>query len=62
MAAVDRHERALQQTFTWAQEAAARGDLAEAVSWLTMLESLEGRLPPAWEAQRRRWVQQARGA
>ncbi len=61
MAGLDRHERAVQRTFGWAQEAASRGDLGEAVAWLTMLESLEGRLPPAWEAQRRRWVQQARG-
>ena len=60
MTHADRHERAVQQTYAWAREAAERGEFDDAVAWLRTLEAVEGRLPPDWEAQRARWFDRAR--
>jgi hypothetical protein len=49
----ERHRRAVRQTLSWAEEAAAEGDYATALSWLATLEAAEGKLPPGVDARRR---------
>jgi hypothetical protein len=52
----ERSERALAQTLGWAQEAADRGSIAEAVDWLHYVELIHGTLPAAWQRQRAVWM------
>jgi hypothetical protein len=41
-----RHQRALAQTTAWARAAADAGDYVDALSWLRVLEVVEGHLLP----------------
>lgn len=52
----ERSERALTQTLGWAQEAADRGSIAEAVDWLHYAELFHGMLPAEWQRQRALWT------
>jgi hypothetical protein len=52
----ERHRRAVRQTLSWAEGAAAEGDYATALSWLATLEAAEGELPPGVGARRREWA------
>jgi hypothetical protein len=56
----ERHERAVQQTYAWAREAAERGEYDEAIAWMGTLEAVEGELRPDWEAQRASWFDRTR--
>ena len=50
-----RHARAVAQTLGWADEAAAGGDHAGALSWLRTLEMIGHELSDADEAKRQSW-------
>jgi hypothetical protein len=53
---LERHRRAVRRSLSWAEEAAAEGDYATALSWLAALEAAEGELPPGVGARRREWA------
>jgi hypothetical protein len=40
-----RHLLAIDRTVRWAEDAAAAGDVQEALAWLRVIEAVEGRLP-----------------
>ena len=40
-----RHLLAIERTLGWAEDAAAAGDVQEALAWLRLIEAVEGRLP-----------------
>ncbi len=57
-AAVDgaeRHRVAVASTLGWAQEAADRGDYADALEWLRTVVAIGEQLPPGYETQRQAW-------
>ena len=54
-----RHRRGVRRTLDWAEEAAAEGDYATALSWLATIEAVEGQLPAGLEARRRAWASHA---
>jgi hypothetical protein len=52
----DRHRAAVARTLQWADGCAARGEYAEGLAWLEMVEGLGDTLPPEYESKRRRWL------
>jgi hypothetical protein len=50
-----RHEHAVAQTLRWAREAAADEDFGEALSWLAVVEAIDGTLAPGWEQTQASW-------
>jgi len=50
-----RHEQAVAQTLEWADEAAARGDHADALAWLNTVEAVGDGLSPDYESRRAQW-------
>src|SRR5436305_4367484 len=40
-----RHLLAIERTVCWAEEAAAAGEVQEALAWLRVIEAVEGRMP-----------------
>lgn len=50
-----RHELAVANTLSLADEAAARGDYAEALAWLDTLDAIGDRLPEMYAAKRPVW-------
>jgi len=50
-----RHEQAVAQTLEWADEAAARGDQAEALAWLKTVEAAGHQLSSDYQRKRERW-------
>lgn len=50
-----RHARAVARTLGWADEAAVRGDHADALAWLRTLDAIGHELSAAYEAKRRSW-------
>ena len=59
MTSEERHESAVAQTLQWAQEAAARGRVDEALEWAYLVEMMDGALPADWEPARARWRERA---
>ena len=53
--AAERHRVAVANTLGWAQEAAERGDYADALEWLRTVEAIGEQLPPGYLTQRRAW-------
>ena len=49
---MDRHLAAVASTLSWAEEAAERGDYAEALAWLTTVEAVDGELPDCYVTKR----------
>ncbi len=45
----ERHRRAVNQTTQWAMDAAAAGQYHDALSWMRVLETVEGELPEELE-------------
>lgn len=41
----ERHRQAVAQTIVWAKDAASAGDYQDALSWMRVLEAVEGELP-----------------
>jgi hypothetical protein len=52
----DRHRAAVARTLQWADGCAARGEYADGLGWLAMIESLGDSLSPEYETKRRRWT------
>ena len=61
MSDAGRHERAVAQSFGFAQEAAANGDFINATE-LRVVEVVDGGLPAEWERTREYWVDRQRSA
>ncbi|MDQ6776742.1 MAG: hypothetical protein M3071_11130 [Actinomycetota bacterium] len=40
----------------WAQESAARGDYADALSWVSAVEAIGDALPDGFEIKRQAWL------
>jgi hypothetical protein len=51
----DRHNAAVARTLQWADGCAARGEYADGLGWLELVEQLGDTLPPEYESKRRRW-------
>jgi hypothetical protein len=51
-----RHERAVANTLSWADHAAAYGEYAEALAWLETLEAIGAQLPEVYAAKRLVWA------
>ena len=51
----ERHRVAVANTLGWAQEAAQRGDYADALEWLRTVEAIGEQLPPGYQTQRQAW-------
>jgi hypothetical protein len=54
-----REAAARAQTLEWAQEAADRRELGEALDWLHVAVQLHGPLPTTWEQTRAVWMRLA---
>lgn len=52
----DRHRAAVARTLQWADGCAARGEYADGLEWLAMIEKLGDMLPPEYATKRQRWV------
>ena len=51
----ERHRAAVRSSLRWAQESADRGDYADALGWIRVLEAIGAPIPPAYQAKRRVW-------
>jgi hypothetical protein len=56
VSAHDRHLAAVARSFGWAEEAAARGDYADALSWVGVVEAIGDLIPIAYQTKRRAWL------
>jgi hypothetical protein len=45
----------VRSSLRWAQESADRGDYADALGWIRVLEAIGEPIPPAYQAKRRVW-------
>ncbi len=54
--AAERHALAIRQSLRWAERAAREGDYERALSWLNMVERVEGELPQEWRDHREVWI------
>jgi hypothetical protein len=52
----DRHLAAVARSFGWAEEAAARGDYADALSWVAVVEAIGDLIPIEYQTKRRAWL------
>ena len=52
----ERHLAAVRRSLGWAQESADRGDYADALGWMGVLEAIGEQLPPDYQAKRRAWA------
>jgi hypothetical protein len=52
----ERDALAVRQSLRWAERAAREGDYERALSWLTMVERVDGRLPEQWRRSREVWI------
>jgi hypothetical protein len=52
----DRHLAAVARSFGWAEEAAARGDYADALSWVGVVEAIGDVIPIEYQTKRRAWL------
>jgi hypothetical protein len=53
--AAERHRVAVANTLGWAQEAAERGNYADALEWVRTVEAIGEQLPPGYHSQRQAW-------
>jgi hypothetical protein len=51
----EQHAAAVRMSLGWAQESADRGDYADALGWIGVLDAIGERIPPSYEAKRRSW-------
>jgi hypothetical protein len=51
----ERHLTAVRRSLGWAQESADRGDYADALGWIRMLEAIGEQLPREYQAKGRAW-------
>jgi len=55
---LERHLAAVRRSLRWAQESADRGDYADALGWIGVLEAIGEQLPPGYQAKRQAWGDQ----
>jgi hypothetical protein len=53
--AAERHRLAVASSLEWAQDAAERGDYADALEWVLTVEAIGEELPPGYQTQRQAW-------
>lgn len=51
-----RHALEVRQSLRWAARSAREGDYERALTWLTMVERMEGALAEPWQERRRSWL------
>jgi hypothetical protein len=56
VSAHDRHLAAVARSFGWAEEAAARGEYAEALSWVQVVQAIGDLIPIEYQTKRRAWL------
>jgi hypothetical protein len=56
VSAHDRHLAAVARTFGYAEEAAARGDYADALSWVQVVQAIGDLIPIEYQTKRRAWL------
>lgn len=54
-----RHRAAVARSLGWADDAAARDDHTDALSWLGTIEAIGDHLTPEYEAKRQTWLELA---
>ena len=52
----DRHLAAVARSLGWARESAARGDYADALGWVRVVEAIGDPIPHEYEAKRQVWL------
>ncbi len=57
----DRHAHAVARSLRWADEAAERGDHANALGWVETVLAIGDRLPEEYERKRAEWLVMTRG-
>jgi hypothetical protein len=62
LGAATRHEWAVARTLEWADDAAARGDHANALGWLGVLDTMGDQLSSEYRRKRENWRLALRGA
>lgn len=53
--AAERHALAVRQSLRWAERAAREGDYERALSWLAVVERVDGKLAQEWQLHREVW-------
>ena len=53
---------AVARSFGWADEAAARGDYADALSWVGVVEAMGDLIPIEYRSKRRAWLSALAGS
>ena len=53
----ERHRTAIASTLAWAEDSAARGDYADALSWLDVVEATGDRLVDGYALKRELWLE-----
>jgi hypothetical protein len=56
----DRHGQAIRNTLRWADEAAARGDIAAGLEWLAAVEAVGEVVPAEYCTKQAAWSAQVR--
>ena len=56
VSAEDRHLAAVARSLGWAEEAAACGDYADALSWVGVVEAIGDVIPIEYETKRQAWL------
>ena len=52
----ERHLAAVARSLGWARESAARGDYADALGWVRVVEAIGDAIPHEYEAKREMWL------
>jgi hypothetical protein len=52
-----RHDAAVRRSLGLADRAAARDDLADAISWIVMVEAVDGWIPDEYARKRETWTE-----
>lgn len=52
----ERHQAAVARSLGWAQESAARGDYADALAWVEVVEAIGDSVPHEYEVNRWAWL------
>jgi hypothetical protein len=55
---LERHRAAVRRSLGWAQESADRGDYANALGWIRVLEAIGEQRSPGDQAKRQAWGDQ----
>ena len=56
VSAYDRHLAAVARSLGWARESAARGDYADALGWVRVVEAIGDAIPHEYETKRQTWL------